>query len=369
MRFGAQDSSAGFELPSNLAVVVEPYSRRATTTSRIRDELMGDGRISQGMSNLAVNDALQLAMNPAAAMDQASNETPAEDFNNDNDDDDDGGLAWLAENPVGQRDPRDSGDEENGGDDPEEDWIVRTASVPECKQPLDLDTAAAAAAATTPSLEVQSSSTALPPLRQLDELKSSLTDIVPVEASSLALVDSQEGVRASSDGGSDGAANQLSKAAWEGPEYAWPLPGDTTSEAAQKLTTVDLSRCSLRGVLYQSPLSQLGTTLTTLVLDGNALEGPLAGACTSQLVQLTALEHLSLSQNLLSGPLPSELCKLHKTLRVLNLGSNRLLGPIPAEWVYFEDKLEELSLFDNAGVDSLRDSWLADRLPLCLVHL
>lgn len=372
MRFGAQEPSAGFKLPSNLAVVVEPYGPRPARTppredvallqarsTASLDELLGDDTAAQYMSQLAVNGAPQLVVNQATAL-EASN--PADVV----DDDDDGGFAWLAENPVGQREPRDSGEEDEEGDDPMEDWVVRRAASPECKE-------SPAAAAALP-LDGHSS-LAQPPLQQHNELNLPPLNMAPVEASSLAIVGTKKSELSggddceNNDGGSDDVPNQSSKAAWEGPEHAWPSPGDTTSTTAQKLTMVDLSRCSLRGFLHQSPLSQLGNTLTALLLDGNALGGPLAGACTSQLVQLTALEHLSLSQNLLSGPLPSELCKLYKSLRVLNLGSNRLLGPIPSEWVYFEDKLEELSLFDNAGVDSLRDSWLADRLPLCLVHI
>jgi hypothetical protein len=154
---------------------------------------------------------------------------------------------------------------------------------------------------------------------------------------------------------------------WSGPQKAWPAPGEQ-GLASQRLTCLDLARCSLRGSLGLVPLGQLGTTLTTLVLDGNSLDGPLAGPCTDQLIQLSGLELLSLECNQISGPLPAELCQLHRSLRVLRLGGNRLMGPVPAEWVYFETRLEEINLGDNAGVDALRDGWLAERLPLCLVH-
>ena len=375
MRFGAQEPSAGFELPSNLAVVVEPYGPRPARTPPRKDDaliqaystasfndLKGDDTAARGLSQLSVNNAPKLVIHQATVL-EASNSADVFDVV----DDDDGGVAWFAENPVGQRDPRDSGEEDEVGDDPVEDWVVRRAGPPESKE--------SPAAAVTPLLLEEEPSLAQASPQQVNELNLLPANMAPVEASSLAIVNTKEsklsgGVDGKhNDGGIDEVHNQPSQAAWEGPEHAWPLPGDTSGTAARQLTMVDLSRCSLRGFLHQSPLSQLGNTLTTLLLDGNALEGPLAGACTSQLVHLTALEHLSLSQNLLSGPLPSELCKLYKSLRVLNLGSNRLLGPIPSEWVYFEDKLEELSLFDNAGVDSLRDSWLADRLPLCLIHL
>jgi hypothetical protein len=246
------------------------------------------------------------------------------------------------ENPDGQRNPRDSGEEE----DDSAGWLV-------------------------PAPPEKAPDIALPQLGSWSSLFELvvLADATPVEASAdLAAAAAAARAAEAAEAAEAAAAAAAAAVAWVGPEEAWPAPGNNACAAAQKLAVLDLSRCSLRGPLWRSPLGRLGATLTSLLLEGNALDGPLAGACAAQLVQLTGLEHLSLAQNQLSGPLPAALCQLHRSLRVLKLGGNRLMGPVPAEWVYFEDKLEELSLGGNAGVDALRDGWLADRLPKCLVH-
>jgi hypothetical protein len=61
---------------------------------------------------------------------------------------------------------------------------------------------------------------------------------------------------------------------------------------------------------------------------------------------------------------------MHRSLRVLKLGHNHLMGPLPPEWAQLQG-LTELGLGGNvtgiARVDALRDGWIADRIPTCLV--
>jgi hypothetical protein len=327
VRFGGQGRAAGFELPANLALVVEPYGPRPNDLAEppTNGVVAGPDPAFDALHSSFVGRRAAVAHRAGALGEKEAGG--------------DGGAAWLVENPDGQRDPRDSGEEE---DDPAS-WLV-------------------------PAPPEKAPDSALPQLgswTSLFELVVS-ADATPVEASAdpAAAAAAARAAAAAAEAAEAAAA----AVAWVGPEEAWPAPGNNACAAAQKLAVLDLSRCSLRGPLCRSPLGRLGATLTSLLLEGNALDGPLAGACAAQLVQLTGLEHLSLAQNQLSGPLPAALCQLHRSLRVLKLGGNRLMGPVPAEWVYFEDKLEELSLGGNAGVDALRDGWLADRLPNCLVH-
>lgn len=142
----------------------------------------------------------------------------------------------------------------------------------------------------------------------------------------------------------------------------WVPAADTPEKRAalaSPLRRLDLTRCSLRG-----PLSAVGglTSLAALVLDDNALSGPLPEALTA----LRALALFSAERNQLTGPLPACYCTLRAELRALRLCSNRLDGPIPPEWGQL-DHLEELGLGRNKGVDALRDGWIASRLPTCLV--
>jgi hypothetical protein len=51
---------------------------------------------------------------------------------------------------------------------------------------------------------------------------------------------------------------------------------------------------------------------------------------------------------------------------VLRLASNQFEGPLPAEWANF-GRLEELALGGNQLIDFLRDGWISDRLPSCIV--
>mmetsp|Transcript_11366 Transcript_11366/g.26702 ORF Transcript_11366/g.26702 Transcript_11366/m.26702 type:complete len:245 (+) Transcript_11366:139-873(+) len=131
---------------------------------------------------------------------------------------------------------------------------------------------------------------------------------------------------------------------------------------AAPLGQLDLSRCSLVGPLDLPQLASL-TSLTELSLDDNALSGPLPA---ESLTCLRNLEVLSVERNRVTGKLPALLCKMSGSLRILRLGANSLEGPIPPEWGWL-DRLEELGLGGNPGIDPLRDGWLAELLPNCLL--
>ena len=140
------------------------------------------------------------------------------------------------------------------------------------------------------------------------------------------------------------------------------LPPDIGDLKSSRLVEVDLSDCSLRGPIVEG-LGELGPTVAKLVLDDNALEGPLDA---DVFTKLTGLHTLSVANNRLSGPLPAGLVLLWRCLHVLRLEDNQLEGPIPAEWANLGN-LEELSFGGNRGMDELRDDWIAGRLPHCLV--
>jgi hypothetical protein len=62
----------------------------------------------------------------------------------------------------------------------------------------------------------------------------------------------------------------------------------------------------------------------------------------------------------------ASMCMMYKSLRVLRLGGNQLEGPLPPEWANL-DSLKELVLGGNPQLDNLRDGWIAQALPSCLV--
>ncbi len=81
--------------------------------------------------------------------------------------------------------------------------------------------------------------------------------------------------------------------------------------------------------------------VTELSLDENDLTGPIP----SELGNLTSMERLYLDENDLTGPIPSELGNLTSLVR-LALSSNNLSGPIPPEFGSLTS-LESLSLPSN----------------------
>lgn len=110
-----------------------------------------------------------------------------------------------------------------------------------------------------------------------------------------------------------------------------PLP--STLGSYPKLTTIDLSSNRFDGPVPYSFFSSV--SITNLNLSGNHLTGPipLQGSHTSELLVLPSIppmESLDLSNNALSGGLPSDLGNWGR-LKLLNLARNKLSGPLPNE--------------------------------------
>lgn len=100
-----------------------------------------------------------------------------------------------------------------------------------------------------------------------------------------------------------------------------------------KLTTIDLSSNRFDGQIPYSFFTSM--SITNVNLSGNHLTGPipLQGSHTSELLVLPSIppmESLDLSDNALSGGLPSDLGNWGR-LKLLNLARNNLSGPLPNE--------------------------------------
>ena len=101
-----------------------------------------------------------------------------------------------------------------------------------------------------------------------------------------------------------------------------------------------------RWLSTDDPCAWFGVTCT----NGNVTmldlhESQLRGSLTSDIVNLTELDTITLYKNELTGPLPPELAQLGK-LRSIDLSNNQLRGAIPAEWATFTS-LEALNLNFN----------------------
>ncbi|KAK9163066.1 hypothetical protein Syun_003968 [Stephania yunnanensis] len=130
-----------------------------------------------------------------------------------------------------------------------------------------------------------------------------------------------------------------------------------------KLLTVDLSFNEFDGSIPSSLFTSM--TLTNLNLSGNHLIGiiPFQGSRMTELLVLSSspmLESLDLSDNSLTGPLPSEISKFER-LRLLNLGKNGLSGQLPIE-ISKLDGLKSLDLSRNNFKGKIPDN-----LPSSLV--
>ncbi|XWS54918.1 hypothetical protein CRYUN_Cryun10bG0130600 [Craigia yunnanensis] len=126
------------------------------------------------------------------------------------------------------------------------------------------------------------------------------------------------------------------------------LPGSIPDWFGQRLLTLqvlDLRSCSVTGVI---PLS-IGnlTNLTSLYLSDNRLTGQIP----SNLGQLLSLLVLDLSKNLLTGSIPSSFFSL-RNLTSLDISSNNLRGSIPPG-IGALSKLQSLNLSNNSLTSSI----------------
>ncbi|XP_059641026.1 probable inactive receptor kinase At5g10020 [Cornus florida] len=129
-----------------------------------------------------------------------------------------------------------------------------------------------------------------------------------------------------------------------------------------RLSAVDLSFNKLDGPIPRSFFTSM--ILTRLNLSGNHFTGPipLQGSHTSELLVLPSypqMESLDLSNNSLSGTLPSDIGNLGR-LKLLNLARNDLSGRMPNEL----SKLSSLEYLDLSN-NNFRDK-IPDKLPSTL---
>jgi Leucine-rich repeat (LRR) protein len=107
------------------------------------------------------------------------------------------------------------------------------------------------------------------------------------------------------------------------------------------LTSIDLSDNALEGSAHTS----IGNLVSLHVL--NMCHNAFTGEIPPQLGSMTALESLDLSSNMLSGEIPQELTNL-TFLSILNLSNNQLDGRIPQSRQF--ETFQESSFDGNAGL-------------------
>ncbi|XVF15093.1 hypothetical protein REPUB_Repub09cG0119600 [Reevesia pubescens] len=118
-------------------------------------------------------------------------------------------------------------------------------------------------------------------------------------------------------------------------------------DTSPRLSVVELSLNQLSGPIPGSFFTS--TTLKSLNLSGNHFTGPIAlqGSRVNELLVMSTypqMESLDLSNNSLSGGLPSEIGNIAR-LKLLNLADNELSGQLPSEL----SKLSDLEYLDLSG--------------------
>ncbi|XP_038881425.1 probable inactive receptor kinase At5g10020 [Benincasa hispida] len=122
------------------------------------------------------------------------------------------------------------------------------------------------------------------------------------------------------------------------------------------MSAVDFSLNGFSGTIPASFFTSV--TMISLNLSGNRLTGPipLQGSSVSELLVKPSdlpLEYLDLSNNSLTGGLPSEIDKLAR-LKLLNLAKNELSGPLPDQLNRLSN-LEYLDLSNNKFTGEIPD--------------
>ncbi|KAL3630135.1 hypothetical protein CASFOL_023119 [Castilleja foliolosa] len=143
------------------------------------------------------------------------------------------------------------------------------------------------------------------------------------------------------------------------------LEGSLPLTLGPKQSVIDLSSNKLDGPIPYSFFTSM--TITNLDLSGNHLTGPipLQGSHASELLVLPTIplmESLDLSDNALSGGLPSDIGNWGR-LKLLNLAKNNLLGQLPSEL----SKLTVLEYLDLSHNNF--DGRIPGRLPSSLKFL
>ncbi|KFK41862.1 hypothetical protein AALP_AA2G180500 [Arabis alpina] len=121
----------------------------------------------------------------------------------------------------------------------------------------------------------------------------------------------------------------------------------------RKLEILDLTLNEFNNSIF--PFLNAVTSLTTLYLRDNNMEGPLP-----ELKDLTNLELLDLSSNKFNGSIPAQELSALRKLKVLDLSGNEFSGSMELKGVCELKNMQELDLSKNK---------LVGQFPLCLTNL
>ncbi|KAF8663081.1 hypothetical protein HU200_055675 [Digitaria exilis] len=163
-----------------------------------------------------------------------------------------------------------------------------------------------------------------------------VSSALAVDAQGAALLSWKRTLRAGDEALPDWKDTDASPCRWSG----------VSCDASGHVTGLTLQFVDLHGgVPGADDLSAVAPTLSRLVLTGTNLTGPIP----PQLGDLPALTHLDLSNNALTGSIPTSLCRPGSKLESLYLNSNHLEGAIPdaignltslREFIFYDNQLE-----------------------------